>query len=383
MSAPIYLDYNATTPVDSRVVAAMRPLLDEHYGNPAATTHRFGWTAASQVDRARQQVADLIGADAGDITFASGATEANNSLLLAVAAEKPDGHIVTTAIEHESVLEVCRHLERQGFEVTCLAVGDDGIVSPDNLISVLRPNTVLISIMAANNEIGTLQPLTEIGMLAHSRDILFHSDATQAVGKIPVDVEKWGVDYVTFSAHKLYGPKGIGAIYARDDAILSRHPLIRGGGQEGGKRSGTLNTPAIVGFAEACAICKEVQEAETVRLTELSSELWSRLAVEVNGIELNGHPQKRLPGNLNFFVPDVDSVDLLRLTSNSLAMSTGSACTSELHRPSHVLKAIGRSEAQAKGSIRLSLGRPTSAEDIEAAAAELIDTIKRLQRRPI
>ena len=379
MTTPIYLDYNATTPTDSRVVSAMLPFFERYFGNPAATTHRFGWKAASVVDEARDRIAGLIGAESHEIVFTSGATEANNLIFNAVAAETPRAHVVTTTIEHESVLQACRFLERSGFEVTYLPVRPDGIVSLADLEAVLRPETALISVMAANNEIGTLQPIAEIGAAARSRAIPFHTDATQSVGKIPVDVTDWNADYLTFSGHKLYGPKGIGAVYAKDDTILRGHPLIRGGNQERGIRSGTLNTPGIVGLAEACDICAAEQEEESLRLTGLRKVLWSRLKAEIEGIELNGHPERRLPGDLNFFVPGVDSVDLLRATSARLAMSTGSACTSELQRQSHVLTAIGRSQAQIQSSIRLSLGRPTSSTDVMSTADFLIDVIRRFR----
>ncbi len=379
MNQPIYLDYNATTPTDSRVIDAMLPCFNTHFGNPAAATHRFGWVAATRVEDARACVARLIGAEPEDIVFTSGATEANNAIFHAVAGEVPGAHMVTTMIEHESVLQTCRYLESTGVKVTYVPVGASGIVSLPDLTAALRPNTALVSVMAANNEIGTLQPIAEIGSEARARGIPFHTDATQAVGKIPVDVTRWQVDYLTFSAHKLYGPKGVGAIYARDDADLQRHPLIRGGHQERGIRSGTLNTPGITGFAEACAICATEQQQEAARLTELRKSLWTRLEAEIDGIELNGHPETRLPGDLNVLIPDIDSVDLLRATSDKLAMGTGSACTSDLHEPSHVLIAIGRSAAQAQESIRLSLGRPTCREDVKPIAELLVDVVRCLR----
>lgn len=379
MSEPIYLDYNATTPTDARVIEAMLPCFNLDFGNPSATTHRFGWVVAARVEDARARVAQLIGAQPEDIVFTSGATEANNAILQAVAGKVAEGHMVTTTIEHESVLKTCRHLERQGVAVTYVPVDASGIVSLSDLTAALRPNTKLISVMAANNEIGTLQPIAEIGAAARTRGIPFHTDATQAVGKIAVDVDLWNVDYLTFSAHKLYGPKGVGAIYVRDDVELRRNPLIRGGSQEHGIRAGTLNTPGIIGFAEACAICVTEQAPEATRLTALRKSLWSRLEVEIDGVELNGHPETRLPGDLNILIPGVDSVDLLRATRADLAMSTGSACTSVVQEPSHVLTAIGRSEAQAKTSIRLSLGRPTSRQEVESIGERLVDVVTRLR----
>ncbi len=373
MKTPVYLDYHATTPVDPRVIERMLPYFGERFGNPASRSHRFGWEAEKAVDLARRRVAALAGATPREIVFTSGATESNNLALKGVmeACRSRGNHLVTLATEHKAVLDPTRHLERQGFRVTVLAPEPDGLVSLDRLREALAPDTVLVSVMAANNEIGVLQPVAEIGALCRERGILFHSDAAQAFGKIPLDVERDSIDLLSITAHKLYGPKGIGALYVR--RRNPRVPLaaqIDGGGHEAGMRSGTLNVPAIAGFGEACAIAAVEMAGEAARLAALRDHLRARLEADIEGVRVNGSLERRLPGNLNISFEGVEA-DALLMTLPDLALSTGSACSSATVEPSHVLRALGVGEERARGAVRFGLGRWTTAEEVDYAAGRI------------
>lgn len=369
----IYLDYNATTPTDPRVVEALLPYLTEHFGNPASAQHAWGWTAESATQKARQQVADLVGAESGEIIFTSGATEANNwalfGLFFAHREEFPDQpfHLITTPLEHNSVLNSARALEKLGAEVSFAPVDRFGRVNADEVRRLLRPSTKLISVIAVNNEIGTLNPMAELGALAREARVYLHTDATQAAGKIPVDVNDWKVDLLSCSAHKMYGPKGVGALYIR-----SRHPAVRlqpllhGGGHERGLRSGTLNVPGIVGLGAAAALAKTELSAERERTTALRDLLVRRVLDEVPDCRLNGHPTERSPINasLTFLGRPVDQ----RLGAlQRLGCSTGSACSAGRVSVSHVLAGIGLSEDEAACTLRLSVGRGTTEAEINAA----------------
>lgn len=378
MNAPaIYLDNHATTQLDPRVLEAMLPYFTRHFGNPASATHAYGWTAKEAVAQARAQVAALIGAVPQEIIFTSGATEAINLALKGVAEfhRHRGNHLITCATEHKAVLDCCRRLEGQGFRVTVLPVDRWGWIDLEQLAAAITAQTILISVMAANNEIGTIQPLQEIGTLARKRGVLWHCDAAQAVGKIPLGVEKLGVDLLSISGHKLYGPKGVGALY------VCRRPRVRllsqldGGGQERGLRAGTLNVPGIVGLGMACELARQELGAEAQRLIALRQQLWQGIALSLKGVELNGHPTARLPGNLHLSFAGVDGAELL-LALPDLAVSSGSACTSGSPEPSHVLKAIGQ---QAPASLRFGLGRFNSREEIATAAARVVAAVGRLR----
>ncbi|MEE9518852.1 MAG: aminotransferase class V-fold PLP-dependent enzyme, partial [bacterium] len=338
MNLPIFMDNNATTPVDPQVLEAMLPYFCEEFGNAASRNHAFGWRAEEAVDRAREQIARLIGAKPREIIFTSGATESDNLALKGVAEMYRDKgtHIVTQVTEHKAVLDSAKRLEREGFEITDLPVDRTGLVDPDDVRRALRETTILISIMAANNEIGTLQPVEEIGRIAKERGVLFHSDAAQALGKIPVDVEAWGVDLVSLSAHKMYGPKGMGALYVRGrDPRVRLSPMMDGGGHERGMRSGTLDVPGIVGFGAACELAYQEMEAEAERLRALRDRLQSGFLSQVDEVCLNGHPERRLPGTCNLSFAYVEGESLVT-GLNDIALSSGSACTSVGHESSHV-----------------------------------------------
>lgn len=378
---PIYLDNNATTRVDPRVLETMLPFFSERYGNAASRSHPFGWAAEDAVQTARAQVAALIGARPEEIVWTSGATEADNLALKGVAemyAGKGD-HIVTQATEHKAILDAARHLEQQGKRVTYLRVDRDGFVDLNELREAITDQTILVSIMYGNNEIGTLQPLEEIGQICRERGVLFHTDATQAVGKVPVDVDAMNIDLLSCSAHKMYGPKGIGALYVR-----RRNPRVRlaaqidGGGHERQMRSGTLNVPGIVGFGQAAELCRRELEDESVRLACLRDRLRDGLLDAIEGTALNGHPTRRLPHNLNLSFADIES-DALLLNLSDIALSSGSACTSASIAPSYVLKAIGLSDAQAHSSLRFGLSRWTTEEEINYTIDRLAETVSRLR----
>ena len=381
MNLPIYMDNNATTPVDGRVLEAMLPYFCEEYGNAASRNHSFGWRAEEAVGRAREQVARLIGAKPREIIFTSGATESDNLALKGVAEmyrEKGD-HIITQVTEHKAVLDSAKRLERQGFEVTYLPVDRDGLVDPDDVRRALRETTILISIMAANNEIGVVQPLEEISRIAKERGVLFHSDAAQAAGKVPVDVEAWGVDLVSLSAHKMYGPKGVGALYVRRrNPRVRLSPMMDGGGHERAMRSGTLDVPGIVGFGAACELAYREMEAEAERLRFLRDRLEGGILSHVEEVYRNGHAERRLPGTSNLSFAYVEGESLM-MGLNEIAVSSGSACTSAILEPSHVLRALGVGEELAHSSIRFSLGRFNTEEEVDYVIQRVKETVERLR----
>lgn len=379
---PIYLDCHATTPVDSRVLEAMLPFFTEHFGNPASTTHAYGWAAEAAVKQARGTLASAIHGTPEEIVFTSGATEANNLAIkgLAEAYFAKGRHLITAQTEHNAVLDPMAYLQGLGFEVTYLPVQPDGLIDLDALEKAIRPDTVLVSIMAANNEIGVLQPLAEIGQRCHDRGVFFHTDAAQALGKIPLDVEAMNIDLMSLTAHKLYGPKGIGALYVRrKNPRVQLAPQLHGGGHERGMRSGTLYTPQIVGFAEAVSLAFEEMESEQQRLGELRDRLWQQLQ-NIPGIHLNGHPTQRLAGSLNISVEGVDGQALLLGLRSHVALSSGAACSSASTAPSHVLKALGHSDALAYASLRFGIGRFNSEAEIDTVAQATRDTITTLRQ---
>ncbi|MCI0684510.1 MAG: IscS subfamily cysteine desulfurase [Gemmataceae bacterium] len=370
---PIYLDNHSTTRVDPRVVGAMLPFFDEHYGNAASRHHVFGWRAEEAVDQARAQVAALIGADAKDVIFTSGATESNNLAIKGVAQmlRRQGNHIVTVQTEHHAVLDPIRRLERDGFEATFLPVDRLGRVTPEQVAGAITERTILVSVMLANNEIGTLQPVADIGRACKSRKVLLHTDATQAAGKVPLDVEALQADLLSLSAHKLYGPKGVGALYLRRrDPHVRLEPLFDGGGHERGMRSGTLPVPLIVGFGSACDLCRRELSNEMEHCRTLRDRLWDGLRSRLTGLTLNGHPSERLPGNLNASFADVRGEALLMALKN-VAVSSGSACTSASVEPSYVLRALGVADELAHSSIRFGVGRFNTAEEIDYTIEEV------------
>jgi cysteine desulfurase len=381
---PVYLDYQATTPTDPRVLAAMLPWFTEKFGNPHST-HGFGREAHDAVERARFQIASLIGADPREIVFTSGATEANNLAIKGAArfqratrGDSEKDHIVTLATEHKCVLESCEVLRAEGFSVDVLPVREDGLVDLDALAAAIGRRTLLVSVMAVNNEIGTIQPLAEIGALCRSRGILFHTDAAQAVGKVALDVEAMKLDLLSISGHKLYAPKGIGALYVRRRPRVRLAPLIDGGGQERGVRSGTLPAPLCIAFGEACAIAQSEMIVEAARLGALRRRFLEAVRLRLPDIRLNGDAERRVAGNLNLTFPGIDAEILLE-TCPSVAASTGSACSSASIEPSYVLRALGLDEAAARGSVRLGFGRFTSEADIDFAADALVAAVRRLR----
>ena len=381
MTRPIYMDYQATTPLDERVLDAMLPYLREKFGNAASRNHAYGWEAEEAVDKAREQVASVIGATAKEIIFTSGATEADNLAVRGAALmyQEKGRHIITATIEHKAVLDPCKRLEQEGFEVTWLEVDRYGQVSAQQVADAIREDTILVTLMAANNEIGTLHPIAEIGKVCKERGVLFHTDAAQAYGKVALDVEEMGLDLVSISGHKIYGPKGMGALYVRRRRPRVRLvPLLDGGGHERGMRSGTLDVASIVGLAEASRLCVEERDSETRRLTSLRERLWSRLSSELDEIYLNGHPTERLPGNLNVSFAYVEG-EALMMGISGVAVSSGSACTSASLEPSYVLRAMGVGDDLAHTSIRFGLGRQTTEAEVDAAAEQVIATVRRLR----
>lgn len=376
LKLPIYLDYQATTPLDPRVLEAMMPYLTEKFGNPHSTNHSFGWEAQAGVDLARKQVADLIGASAGEIIFTSGATESNNMAIkgLAYAATPAKNHIITVTTEHTCVLESCRSLERAGFEVTYLPVNTDGLIDLKELENAITPKTSLVSVMAVNNEIGVIQNLKKIGQLCEDKDVIFHTDAAQAVGKIPLNVNDLHIDLLSISGHKLYGPKGIGALYIRNIIPLQPMALFDGGGQERGLRSGTLAPALCAGLGMACKIAGHDGE----HISMLSEKLKAAIMGELDGVRLNGSPTERYPGNLNFSFDGVKG-DLLVKELRNIAISTGSACSTEKVEPSHVLTALGLSKKQIECSIRIGFGRMTTLEEIDYTADQIIRAITKIR----
>ncbi len=381
MKLPIYLDNNATTPMDPRVLEAMTPYFLEHYGNAASRNHSFGWEAEEAVDYAREQVAALIGADPKEIIFTSGATEGNNLAIKGVfdMYATKGNHIITCTIEHKAVLDTCEHIEKNGGEVTYLAVQPDGMLDLVALEAAIKPTTILISIMYANNEIGTVMPIKEIAAIAKKHGVLFFTDATQAVGKIPVNVIEDGIDLLAFTGHKIYGPKGVGALYVR-----RKNPRVKvtaqmdGGGHERGMRSGTLNVPGIVGFGKACEICKNEMEEDAKRLRVLRDKLETAL-MGVEESYLNGHKQNRLPHVTNISFKHVEGEGLLMGFNKNIALSSGSACTSASLEPSYVLKALGLGDDLAHSSLRFGLGRFTTEEQIDYTVEAISNTVHKLR----
>lgn len=378
---PIYMDYHATTPVDARVLDAMLPYFTEKFGNAASRNHAFGWQAEEAVEIGRKQVAGLIGASPKEIVFTSGATESDNLAVKGVARmyrEKGD-HIVTVRTEHKAVLDTCKRLEKEGFRVTYLPVGRDGLLDLDRLADALTDKTILISVMMANNEVGVVQPIAEIGKIARARRILFHTDAVQAAGRLPIDVNTLNVDLVSLSAHKMYGPKGVGALYVRrKDPRVLLVPVIDGGGHERGMRSGTLNVPGIVGFGRAAEIAGQELPEETARLRALRDRLNDGLHSELDEIHINGSMEHRLPNNLNVSFAYVEGESLL-MGINDVAVSSGSACTSASLEPSYVLKALGTGDDLAHSSIRFGLGRYNTEEEIDYVIDKVTSVVKRLR----
>lgn len=379
---PIYLDNHATTPVDPRVLDAMLPYFTEKFGNASSKNHVFGWEAEAAVDLAREQVGRLIGASAREIVFTSGATESDNLAIKGIAEAYRDkgNHIVTCVTEHKAVLDTCKVLEKRGLQVTYLPVNLDGLINLGRLTEALTDKTILVSIMAANNEIGTIQPMSEIGRLAKERGVLFHTDATQAVGKIPIDVEEMGIDLLSMTAHKMYGPKGIGALYVRSSKPRVKLPaIIDGGGHEHGMRSGTLNVAGIVGLGKACEIAHKEMNTEGARLTALRERLKEGILSRLDEVYLNGHLLQRLPGNLNMSFAHVEGESLL-MALKEIAVSTGSACTSASLEPSHVLKAIGLRDELAHTSIRFGLGRFNAEDEIDYTIKRVVEEVGRLRQ---
>ena len=381
MKLPIYMDYHATTPMDPRVFEAMRPYFLEIFGNAASRNHSFGWEAEEAVEKSRKQIADLIGATAKEIIFTSGATESNNLALKGVAqmyAEKGN-HIITAATEHKAILDTCKHLEKEGVRVTYLPVQANGLVDLEMLREAITDKTILISVMYANNEIGVVQPMAEIGKIAKARGVLVHTDGVQAVGKIPVNVIKDNVDLMSLTGHKLYGPKGVGALYVRRKGPrVQLTAQMDGGGHERGMRSGTLNVPGIVGFGEACALCQVEMPEESKRLAHLRDKLRARLERDLDEVYINGTMERRLPHNLNISFAYVEGESLL-MGINDVAVSSGSACTSATLEPSYVLKALGAGDDLAHSSIRFGLGRFTTEEEVDYVGAKVVDVVRKLR----
>ncbi|HUJ79812.1 MAG TPA: IscS subfamily cysteine desulfurase [Nitrospiria bacterium] len=381
MKLPIYMDNHSTTPVDPTVLEAMLPYFTEKFGNAASRNHAFGWEAEAAVEAARQQIAELINADAKEIIFTSGATESDNLALRGVAEmyrEKGD-HVITTVTEHRAVLDTAKRLEKMGFSVTYLPVGTDGLVDPQAIKQAITPKTILISVILANNEIGTINPVADIGKIAKERGVLFHSDATQAVGKIPVDVQAAGIDLLSFTAHKMYGPKGVGALYVRrKNPRVRLVPMIDGGGHERGMRSGTLAVPLIVGFGKAAEICRRMMAEESKRLAALRDRLRDGIMTQLDDTYLNGHPTQRLPNNVNISFAYVEGESLL-MGLKDIALSSGSACTSATLEPSYVLKALGVGSDLAHSSIRYGLGRFNTEEEVEYVIRRTVEIVTKLR----
>ena len=381
MKTPIYMDNHATTPVDPRVLEAMEPYFLKDFGNAASRNHAFGWRAEEAVDEARAQVAALINADPKEIILTSGATESDNLALKGVAAmyKEKGRHLITCKIEHKAILDSAKTLEREGFEVTYLEPDEYGQISADEVAEHLRDDTILVSIMLANNEIGTINPIAEIGKTCKERGVLFHTDAVQGVGKVPVDVQAMNIDLLSLSAHKFYGPKGVGAIYVRRKKPRVRlAPMIDGGGHERGMRSGTLNVSGIVGLGKACEICAEEMEAEGRRLIGLRDRLHSGITERMEEVHLNGHPAERLPHSLNLSFAYVEGESML-MGLNEIAVSSGSACTSATLEPSYVLKGIGRGDELAHSSLRFGLGRFNTEEEVDYTIGRVVEVVDRLR----
>ena len=378
---PIYMDYQATTPLDERVLAAMMPYLTEKFGNPHSSSHSFGWEAADAVDVARSHIANLIGAGPEEIYFTSGATESNNMVIKGLGRHYRDkrSHMITIATEHKCVLESAAVMNRDGMVVRVLGVGTDGLVDLEALSQAITNETLLVSVMAVNNEIGVIQPLPEISRICRERGAIFHSDAAQALGKIPIDVNQMGVDVMSVSGHKIYGPKGIGALYVRRKARLKFDPLLSGGGQEMGLRSGTLAPAQCVGFGEACALAHKEYENEGVRLDLLFEHFMEGVGNRLEGVSLNGHRTRRFRGNINLSFEDVRA-DLLLSSLRGLAISSSAACASAAREPSYVLQAIGLDEASVESSLRFGIGRFTTEAEIDYAVEAVVTAVQQIRK---
>lgn len=384
IETPIYLDHHATTPVDQTVMEEMQPYFTEYFGNPASDDHTFGAQAKRAVKQARERIAEVINSRPEEIIFTSGATESDNLAVRGAAeyaAEQDTGnHIITSVTEHEAVLEVCESLEEDGFDVTYLPVNDTGQIDPDDIEAAIRDDTILISIMAANNEIGTVAPLEEIGAIAKEHQVYFHTDAVQALGYRSLDVEKFGIDLMSLSGHKIYGPKGIGALYVRRrEPKVKLAPLLLGGGHERGWRSGTLNVPSIVGFGKAVQEAENHREDRSRQVKELASLLWERIDSELDDVVLNGHPEKRIPNNLNISFLGVENKALVKNLQPDLAVSAGSACTTGKVEASHVLQATSDDEDVWHSAIRFGLGKDNTEQEIEYVADQVIRSVNRLR----
>lgn len=381
MKLPIYLDYQATTPMDPRVVEAMLPYFTENFGNAASRNHEFGWKAEQQVEACRDTIASIFGGTGKEIVFTSGATESNNMAILGIAEFYKDkgNHIITAPTEHKAVLDPCHYLESRGYEVTYLQVDQHGMIDLKQLEEAITEKTILVTLMAANNEIGVIHPLKQIGEITRKHGVFFHTDATQAVGKIHVDVNEMNIDLLSLSAHKIYGPKGMGALYVRRKKPRVRiAPIMYGGGHERGMRSGTLNVPGIVGLAKAVELCRDEMQAETERLLMLRNRMYEKLTKELDHVYINGHPTQRLPGNLNLSFAYVEGESLI-MGTNEIAVSSGSACTSASLEPSYVLRALGVGDDLAHSSLRFGFGRFTTVEEVDYAAERVISAVKRLR----
>lgn len=376
----IYLDYQSTTPCDPRVVEAMLPYFSEKFGNPHSRNHSFGWEAEEAVEKSRAQIADLINADPKEIIFTSGATESNNLALRGIAGfyGHKKNHIITSVIEHKCILDTCRHLQQQGFEITYLPVSDKGLIDPQDVQNSIKEKTCMVSIMAVSNEIGVIQPIAEIGKICRERGVFFHTDAAQAVGKLPIDVKAMQIDLMSISAHKIYGPKGVGALYVSRKPRVRLSAMITGGGQERGMRSGTLAPMLCVGFGEACALSQENMPQEVERLKALTRRFYNGVSSQLEEVYLNGDEEKRVPGNLNLSFAYVEGEGLM-MAMKDLCVSSGSACTSASLEPSYVLRAIGVGEDLAHTSIRFGFGRFTTEEEVDYAIKRVVQSVSKLR----
>ena len=384
----VYLDHHATTPVDEQVAEEMTPYLTENFGNPASDDHLYGAKAKEGVEQAREQISEVLNCRKEEIIFTSGATESDNLAVKGVAdyakRKNKGNHIITGETEHEAVLEACEQLEERGFDVTYLSVDENGLIDPDDVEDAIRDDTFLISVMAANNEIGTIAPLKEIGRITKDNEVFFHSDAVQATGYVPIDVEEMGIDLMSISAHKIYGPKGIGVLYVRRrNPKVKLDPLIHGGGHERGWRSGTLNVPSIVALGKAVQLADKAMEERYEHVDELTSYMWERFDSELNDVLLNGHPKKRIPNNLNVSFLGVENKALVQNLQPEIAVSAGSACTTGKVEASHVLQALGGDEKRWHSAVRFGLGKDNTSEEIEYATDQVIQSVSRLRKLQI